>query len=143
MIASKYPETCRSDRYIPIEFREKRFPESALSFYPKELPNRNNLSFIHNPFKKNRFDAPRPSADIQHPQTETKSIEAKSETAQKSRKFLTLREINSEIPKLRETNSTLCQSPKAVPQQQHSRLSDFKMLRLLGKGKFGDVYLVK
>ena len=58
-------------------------------------------------------------------------------------KISTLREINPDAPKLRETNSTKCQSPKANSLLHQTKINDFKKIRLIGRGKFGDVYLVK
>lgn len=58
-------------------------------------------------------------------------------------KVSTLREINPDVPKLRDTNSTKCQSPKANSLLHQTKINDFKKIRLIGRGKFGDVYLVK
>ena len=47
-------------------------------------------------------------------------------------------------PKLRETGSTICQTPKQMELKlQQSKVSEFKKIRLLGKGRFGSVFLVK
>lgn len=45
-------------------------------------------------------------------------------------------ETNMKI--LRETGSTLCPTPK---NKTKMKLSDFYLLKLLGKGRFGSVYL--
>lgn len=44
-----------------------------------------------------------------------------------------------EMPKLRETGSTVCQSPKASNIQSfHSKkIQDFKKIKKLGSGRFG------
>jgi hypothetical protein len=54
-----------------------------------------------------------------------------------------VKSICIDAPKLRETNSTQCQSPKAVLPSLNTKLANFTKLKLLGKGKFGDVYLVR
>ena len=59
------------------------------------------------------------------------------------KKATTLKEMEIDIPKLRETNSTKCQSPKVNPLLNYSKINEFIKIKMLGRGKFGDVYLVK
>ena len=49
------------------------------------------------------------------------------------------------MPKLRETGSTLCQSPKeiSIKPVKFKKMDEFKKLKKLGRGKFGEVFLVK
>jgi hypothetical protein len=55
-----------------------------------------------------------------------------------------LKPIEVGMPKLRETGSTFCGSPKAeVAKVALAKIAEFKKLKILGKGRFGAVYLVK
>jgi hypothetical protein len=124
MINPKYYETARSDKFIPLQFRDK---------HPAPYTNRTaNLSFIQPPHPHTYYPDTRSNAD--------------NRSFRKSgRKATTLRELTPapDTPKLRETNSTKCQSPKAGSSLQQSKVAQFQRIRLLGRGKFGDVYLVK
>lgn len=46
--------------------------------------------------------------------------------------------IETEMKTLRETGSTLCPTPK---NKNKVHISDFFLLKMLGKGRFGSVYL--
>lgn len=127
MINTKYAETSRSDKFIPFQFRDK----------PRQHPPRpSNFSFIQPPPKK-------------HVTADTVSNASHASRGEKAdfrkcaRKATTLRglDISPGTPKLRETNSTKCQSPKGAWGVR--KVEEFKRIRLLGRGKFGDVYLVK
>lgn len=82
---------------------------------------------------------------INRAELETSFQSQRGEGGNKNRKATTVRELEyvADTPKLRETNSTKCQSPKASSAFQRSKVESFKRIRLLGRGKFGDVYLVK
>jgi hypothetical protein len=127
MITHKYSETSRSDKFIPFQFRDKH--------HPQHPPRSSNFSVIQPSFQK-----PWPRTD-----PETSSITLKHDNRKPVRKATTLRDLECvpDTPKLRETNSTKCQSPKGGSALQRCKVEEFRRIRLLGRGKFGDVYLVK
>lgn len=123
MITPKYAETSRSDKFIPFQFRDKHHPP----------PRSSNFSFIN------------PARPATRTDPDAASTTQKREHRKQARKATTLRELDlaPDTPKLRETNSTKCQSPKGSPGLQRCKVEEFRRIRLLGRGKFGDVYLVK
>lgn len=128
MINPKYSETSRSDQFIPFQCREKRIR-------PQPIPKNTNLSLIQ----------PSPTRIFPRSDPETRSNAENKDFHKQTRKPVTLRDLNPtppDTPKLRETNSTKCQSPKATSIAR-TKVQEFQRIRLLGRGKFGDVYLVK
>lgn len=45
--------------------------------------------------------------------------------------------------KMRDTNSTQCHSPRALSPVPPPRILQYRTIRLLGQGKFGEVFLAK
>lgn len=132
LATSPKSETARSGKFIPQEFRNKHLADS-----PKKPPlktHKKSLELVTTPFKK-KFTL----QDCKNsPESSSQKLIQESQRLERKAKHL---ENASSFPKLRETNSTMCQSPKAGCGQQ-SRFSEFRVLRKLGTGRFGEVFLV-
>jgi hypothetical protein len=110
---STYSATSRTAKFIPAEFKNKHLHDS-----PLKLPRTHKKSAeLIPPFRKNHnFHAFDSQCSSQ------KSIQGKGSECVKAEKRLTPLLIESGFPKLRDTKSTQCQSPKAVCWMQPSQL---------------------
>lgn len=133
--SSPKSETARSGKFIPQEFRNKHLADSPLKQHPPKT-HKKSLELLTTPFKK-KFTL----LDCKNsPESSSQKLIQESQREGRKPKHL---ENASSFPKLRETNSTMCQSPKAGSGAQYSRFSEFRVLRKLGTGRFGEVFLVK
>jgi hypothetical protein len=136
LASSTHSSTFRSGKFIPAEFRNKHAADS-----PTRLPKPHKKSAeIHLPMQKK----PSLHLNMAHLGSQ-KSIQSKGREGERKGKGEGegKKQTDGGFPKLRETNSTQCQSPKAAHLGQASRLQEFQLLRKLGVGRFGEVFLVR